>query len=61
MNNHTLKARQRNDADLAKNEVKLEILAEKMKALETEQTDLNTERRALMAMAVALRDEGGQL
>jgi hypothetical protein len=58
---HTLKSRQRNDADLAKNEVRIENLERKKEALEKELIDLHTERRALLAMAVALRDAGGQL
>lgn len=58
---HTLKSRQRNDAELAKNERKIELLQLKINALNAEMADLRTEERALLAMAVALRDEGGQL
>jgi cell division protein FtsB len=58
---HTLKSRQRNDADLAKNERKIELLQLKINALNAEMADLRTEERALLAMATALRDAGGQL
>lgn len=58
---HTLQARQRNDADLAANERKIETLSAKRDAIDRELADLQTTRRALMAMAVSLRDEGGQL
>lgn len=58
---HTLQARQRNDADLAANERKIETLEAKRDAIDRELADLQTTRRALMAMAVSLRDEGGQL
>lgn len=53
----TLRARQRNDRDLAANEQKLEILAARRVALEAEAADLETERAALLAMAVSLRGE----
>lgn len=58
---HTLQARQRNDADLAANERKIETLSAKRDAIDRELADLQTTRRALMAMAISLRDEGGQL
>lgn len=58
---HTTRARQRNDRDLAANEQRLEIAEAKLGALKAEVADLYAERRALSAMAVALRDEGGQL
>jgi cell division protein FtsB len=58
---HTLKSRQRNDAELAKNERKIELLQLKINALNAEMADLRTEERALLAMAVVLRDAGGQL
>lgn len=58
---HTLAARQRNDAELQKIEMHIERIEAKKLALETELIDLHATRRALLAMAVALRDEGGQL
>lgn len=56
---HSLRARQRNDRDLAANEQKLEVLAVKATALNTEILDLQTEQRALLALGAALRDAGG--
>ena len=72
MMTHTLKARQRNDAELAKNERKIETLNAKrsrvmtkaeqdLAAIDAELVDLKNEERALLAMAEKLRDAGGQL
>lgn len=58
---HSLQARQRNDAELQKNEMTIERIEAKKLALETELIDLQNTRRALLAMAVCLRDAGGQL
>lgn len=56
MSAHSTKARQRNDRELAVNEQKIENLALKRAQLDTEMSDLEYERRALLAMAEALRD-----
>lgn len=53
---HTLKARQRNDRDLAANEQKIETLEARIAAQNEELSDLLRERTALLAMAGALRD-----
>lgn len=53
---HTIKARQRNDRELAVNEQKIEVLTAERAVLNEELADLEIERRALLAMAGALRD-----
>lgn len=58
---HSLRARQRNELDLAANEKRLELLALRRVALEAEELDLWATRRALLAQSVALRDADGQL
>lgn len=60
-NTHTTRARQRNDRELAANEQRIEVLEAKLYALNEELTDLQAERRAILAAATALRDHGGQL
>lgn len=53
---HTLKARQRNDRDLANNERKIETLMARRAEIDAELADLRVEEKALLAMAAALRD-----
>lgn len=58
---HSLRARLRNDRELAAVEQKLEVLAARRAALDLETVDLQATQRALMAQGVALRDADGQL
>jgi len=57
---HTIKARQRNDRELAAVDQRLEMLDAQSAAILAEITDLQTARRGLLAMAVAMRDEEAQ-
>ncbi len=58
---HTLKARQRCDRELAALADKIETLEARRADIDAELVDLRDAQRALLAMAVALRDAGGQL
>jgi hypothetical protein len=58
---HTIKARQRNDRELATVANRLELLEAQSAVLLAEIQDLRVAERGLLAQAVALRDAGGQL